>query len=162
MNTALLYDRQWIAARIPHSYDMCLLDGVLAADQQQITCTTGTHRALDNPLRHRDRLGALCAIEYAAQAIAVHGAVSMQQAMEQQATQQRPQSGYLTSARNVVLHVAYLDDIDDDLQIQAQRISGDAVTVLYNFSVSSSSKLLAEGRAAVVLDTKNLQSNHTE
>jgi predicted hotdog family 3-hydroxylacyl-ACP dehydratase len=139
---------------------MCLLDGVLTADRQQITCVASSHRAVDNPLRHRDRLGAVCAIEYAAQAIAVHGAVSMQEQSMQQ--HQRPQSGYLTSARNVVLHVAYLHDIDDDLEIQAQRISGDATTVLYNFSLCASGKLVAEGRAAVVLDTKNLQSSFTE
>jgi predicted hotdog family 3-hydroxylacyl-ACP dehydratase len=147
----LLYDREWIAARIPHRYDMCLLDGVLTADSQQITCIASSHRARDNPLRHRGRLGALCAIEYAAQAMAVHGAVSASVPQ-----QQRPQSGYLTSARNVVLRVAHLDDIEGDLEIQAQRISGDSATVLYNFSVRAGNSVLVEGRAAVVLDTEKL------
>lgn len=145
----MIYDRNWIAARIPHRYDMCLLDGVLAWDHQHISCIASSHRALDNPLRHRDRLGALCVIEYAAQAIAVHGALLTQ-------TAERPQSGYLTSARNVELHVAYLDDIDADLEIYAQRISGDDATVLYSFSVRAGAKILADGRAAVVLDVDNL------
>jgi predicted hotdog family 3-hydroxylacyl-ACP dehydratase len=150
-----LYDREWIAARIPHSYDMCLLAGVVTADQQQITCVASSHRAADNPLRHRNRLGALCLIEYAAQAMAVHGALLLQ-------ARERPHSGYLTSVRNVALHVAYIDDIADDLEIYARRISGDATTVLYNFSVHADSKLLADGRAAVVLDVENLQRNQVE
>ena len=54
---------------------MCLLDEVLTWDATQIRCRSATHRVPDNPLRAHGRLGAVCGIEYAAQAMAVHGAL---------------------------------------------------------------------------------------
>ena len=70
-----MLDRVAIAARIPHQGSMCLLDAVLAWDSGQIHCRASSHRQPDNPLRAAARLGAACGIEYAAQAMAVHGAL---------------------------------------------------------------------------------------
>src|ERR1700679_4346194 len=69
-------NRAWIETRIPHQGRMCLLDQVLAWDAHHIRCRTSTHRALDNPLRSHDRLGIASGIEYAAQAMALHGALA--------------------------------------------------------------------------------------
>ena len=68
-------DRSWIEQHIPHKGRMCLLDEVLNWDATQIRCRSATHRTTDNPLRAHGRLGAVCGIEYAAQAMAVHGAL---------------------------------------------------------------------------------------
>src|SRR2546430_8967757 len=68
-------DRQWIEQHIPHKGRMCLLDEVLSWDAARIRCRSATHRSPDNPLRLHGRLGAACGIEYAAQAMAVHGAL---------------------------------------------------------------------------------------
>jgi len=68
-------DRAWIESRIPHHGPMCLLDEVIGWDAERITCTSSSHRSADNPLRARGRLGIACGIEYAAQAMAVHGAL---------------------------------------------------------------------------------------
>jgi predicted hotdog family 3-hydroxylacyl-ACP dehydratase len=54
---------------------MCLLDEVIGWDAERITCTSSSHRSVDNPLRARGRLGIACGIEYAAQAMAVHAAL---------------------------------------------------------------------------------------
>jgi predicted hotdog family 3-hydroxylacyl-ACP dehydratase len=54
---------------------MCLLDRVVHWDSQRIHCRASSHRSADNPLRSRDQLSAACGIEYAAQAMAVHGAL---------------------------------------------------------------------------------------
>ena len=70
-----MLDRAAIAARIPHQGSMCLLDAVLAWDSGQIHCRASSHRQPDNPLRAAARRGAACGIEYAAQAMAVHGAL---------------------------------------------------------------------------------------
>lgn len=142
-------DHDWIAARIPHQGNMCLLDGVVAWSAERVHCRASSHRDAMNPLRHRDRLGALCAIEYAAQAMAVHAALVAD-------LSQRPQAGYLTSARAIELHVARLDDIAADLDIEVERLSGDAMSVLYQFSISAEKKLIASGRAAVVLDAASI------
>ena len=54
---------------------MCLLDCVETWDEERIHCRASSHRAMDNPLRVCERLGTACGIEYAAQAMAVHGAL---------------------------------------------------------------------------------------
>ena len=120
-------DRAWIAARIPHQGDMCLLESVREWSAAHARCSANSHRAAGNPLRHRDRLGAACAIEYAAQAMAVHAAL-LADAVGENA--QRPKAGFLTSARAVQLAVARLDDIADDLDIEVERMSGTAASVL--------------------------------
>lgn len=146
-----IVDREWIAAHIPHQGTMCLLDGVRSWDAQHARCTASSHRLRDNPLRSGERLGAICAIEYAAQAMAVHSALLA--AHEQPNAQpRRPAAGYLASARAVDCFVERLDDIDTDLDIEVERLSGDGASVLYQFSLRSNTALLARGRVAVVLN----------
>lgn len=147
MSPALL-DHAAIAARIPHQGTMCLLDSVAAWDEQRIVCRATSHRAGDNPLRAEGRLGAANGIEYAAQAMAVHGALL--------AAGARPKAGYLTSVRSVSLHADRLDAVVDDLEIVAERLSGDAVSVLYAFTVSAAGQTLLAGRASAVLDAAAL------
>ena len=144
-------DRDWLLAHIPHQGSMCLLDHVDAWDSQRIRCTASSHRALDNPLRAHGRLGATCGIEYAAQAMAAHGGLLA-------AVDTPPRTGYLASVRAVELHVARLDDIAADLNVEAERLSGDDNIVLYGFSVSAAERLLLSGRAIVVLDAAKLGS----
>ncbi len=124
---------------------MCVLDRVEAWDAQRIRCIATGHRAPDNPLRAHGRLAAACGIEYAAQAMAVHGALTAD-------LQSAPRAGYLASVRGTTLHVARLDDIDDDLIIDVQRFSGDGNTVLYDFAISAANRVLLEGRVAVIID----------
>lgn len=142
-------DRAWLLAHLPHQGSMCLLDAVTDWDAQRIRCTASSHRRADNPLRAHDRLGAACGIEYAAQAMAAHGALLA-------AAGSAPRAGYLASVRGVDLHIARLDDIAADLDIEAERLSGDDNTILYGFSVSAGDRLLLSGRATVVLDTDKL------
>jgi predicted hotdog family 3-hydroxylacyl-ACP dehydratase len=54
--------------------------------------------------------------------------------------------------RSVTLHVDRLDTVDDPLSVNAQRITGDDNTVLYNFEVQAGERPLLSGRAIVVLD----------
>lgn len=136
-------DRGWIESHIPHRGRMCLLDEVLAWDATRIECRSSTHRALDNPLRADGRLGAACGIEYAAQAIAVHGALIV-------ATSNAvPAVGYLASVRNVTLYVARIDEVETDLVARGERVTGDDSAVLYEFSVSSADSVLLSGRATI-------------
>jgi len=140
-----------IAALIPHSGTMCLLDRLLEWDAQRIVCTATNHRDAGHPLRSRSGLLSPTAIEYAAQAMALHGALAGQQSGEPSTP------GYLASARGVQLHVLRLDDLpaadDDALHIEATRQAGDARQILYAFRVSHGGRPIADGRAAVVLNT---------
>jgi predicted hotdog family 3-hydroxylacyl-ACP dehydratase len=142
-------DHAWLLAHLPHQGSMCLLDVVTDWDAQHIRCTASSHRDADNPLRAHDRLGAACGIEYAAQAMAAHGALLA-------AADSAPRAGYLASVRSVELHVSRLDDIAADLDVEAERLSGDSNTILYGFHVSAAGRELLRGRAAVVLDAGKL------
>lgn len=124
---------------------MCLLDQVLSWDTERIVCGSATHRAVDNPLRAHGRLGSACAIEYAAQAIAVHGAL-----LEQTVGSAASGPGLLASARAVELLVTRLDDLSADLRVSAQRLHSNAQGALYSFAIHADSALLARGRASVL------------
>lgn len=142
-----MLNREWIAAHIPHQGTMCLLDKVVEWSVERIRCTSASHRRSDNPLRNEGKLGAACGIEYAAQAMAVHGALIAGEAGE-------PRQGFLASVRGVELGVERLDDIAGELDIEAERLSGDDNNILYRFVVRSGDRLLLAGRAAVILDAE--------
>jgi predicted hotdog family 3-hydroxylacyl-ACP dehydratase len=142
-------DRRWIGAHIPHAGKMCLLDAVLDWDANRIECRTSTHRDADNPLRSHGRLGCACGVEYAAQAMAVHGALLA-------ARSGAPAAGFLVGLRRVLLHVTRLDDIETDLLISGERINADAVSAMYQFSVHNAARPFLSGRATVVLDAAAL------
>jgi predicted hotdog family 3-hydroxylacyl-ACP dehydratase len=153
MSTTELLDHPAIAALIPHSGTMCLLARLDAWDVQHIVCIATNHRDTRHPLRTRSGLLAPCAIEYAAQAMALHGALIGR------AAGTRATPGYLASARGVQLHRLRLDDlpiaadVPDELRIEAIRQAGDDRQILYAFTVSHAGFPVADGRAAVVLNT---------
>jgi predicted hotdog family 3-hydroxylacyl-ACP dehydratase len=148
-------DHAWIARHIPHQGSMCLLDCVEQWDAQRIQCRANSHRSLDNPLRANGRLGAACGIEYAAQAMAVHGALLAP------ADSIGAKVGYLVSVRGAQLHVPRLDDIADDLRVEASCITRSENNILYQFSISAAGRVLLEGRATVVVDADLLTSGNT-
>jgi predicted hotdog family 3-hydroxylacyl-ACP dehydratase len=125
---------------------MCLLDEVIEWDATHIRCRSGTHRAADHPLRSRGRLGMACGIEYAAQAMAAHGALAAG------AAQARPEAGFLAGVRGVRLQVVQFDDVPGDLLCSAVLLAGDERTALYQFALESGSRQLLSGRATVVFD----------
>ena len=131
---------------------MCLLDAVVDWSETAISCSAVSHSDPANPLRADGRLGAANGIEYAAQAMAVHGALLA-------AADEPPRQGYLASVRGVQLHVARLDDLPGELSITAERLSGDGNHILYRFAVSHAGHCLLEGRAAVILDATARKEN---
>ena len=140
-----LLDHAWIAAHIPHQGDMCLLDHIVMWDEQQLHCQANSHRLVNHPLRSRDQLSSVFGIEYAAQAMAVHGALLAP------ANNPRPRAGFLVSVRGAMLHVARLDDIAADLDIAVTCIHSSEDNILYQFTVHAAGQLLLDGRAAVIL-----------
>jgi predicted hotdog family 3-hydroxylacyl-ACP dehydratase len=157
-----MLNRAWIEARIPHQGRMCLLDEVLDWDAQHICCRTATHRAPDNPLRSHDRLGVACGIEYAAQAMALHGALAggaangpadgaVDGAVDTIA-RRSSRVGLLASVRDVRLMVLRLDDIESDLICEVTHLAGDSLTALYEFALRDRDRSLLSGRASVILD----------
>jgi predicted hotdog family 3-hydroxylacyl-ACP dehydratase len=141
---ALMIDRAAIAALIPHAGAMCLLDGVLAWDRRSISCLASSHRATGNPLAAEGRVDAICGVEYAAQAMAVHGGLV--------ASGRRPAAGYLANLRDVICSVDRLDLLEGDLLVTAELLIADAGRVIYRFTLTSDARPVMSGRAAVVID----------
>ena len=142
-------DRIWIERNIPHQGRMCLLDEVMEWDAQHIRCRSSTHRLPDHPLRSQGRLGIACGIEYAAQAMAVHGALAGGALADSPG---RAVAGFLAGLREVRLHVLRLDDVDTDLMCEALLVAGDHGSAVYEFAVRSEARRLLSGRATVVFD----------
>jgi len=142
----VLLDRRWIQEHIPHKDGMCLLDEVLSWDLTQTQCRASTHRCPHNPLRANGRLGAACGIEYAAQTMAVHGALVAS------ASGGTAPPGFLASVRGVRLNVDRLDVFEADLVTLVERVAGDENTALYEFSVSADNVVLVMGRAAIAFN----------
>ena len=147
----MLADKTTIAKVIPHTGSMCLLDGVLECDTQHIRCVSSSHRDVTNPMRTGDTLLALCGIEYAAQAMAVHGAWDAKSA-------RKPRAGYLAAIRDVACHATRLDTLSDDLIIDAEKLMGDEARVIYQFSIHAGTAKIISGRATVVLDADEVMT----
>jgi predicted hotdog family 3-hydroxylacyl-ACP dehydratase len=134
-----------IADLIPHAGAMCLLDGVIEWDAARIRCVSRSHLDAGNPLRANGRLPALCGIEYAAQAMAVHGGLTGH-------AKAKPRAGYLASLRDVVCGRDRMDDLEGDLVVEAERMVEEGERVIYRFTLWIGGEQILTGRAAVVLD----------
>lgn len=142
-------DRAQLAALIPHAGAMCLLDAVVAWDSTTITCLASSHRAADNPLAVRRCLDTVCGVEYASQAMAVHGGLVR--------GGRRPAAGYLASLRDVTCAIERLDVLAGDLLVSAELLMADDARVIYRFDLTCDAVLVLSGRAAVVIEEERLK-----
>ena len=144
----MLIDKAEIRSLIPHAGAMCRLDAVTAWDEQSITCLSDTHRDPANPLRRQGRLSVLHAIEYGAQAAAIHGALCAR------AAGQTASPGYLAALREARWFVAELDEIAAPLEVVARPLLGDVGYWIYAIQVGAAGRLLAEARITIALQPK--------
>jgi predicted hotdog family 3-hydroxylacyl-ACP dehydratase len=140
-----MLDKATLAALIPHAGSMCLLDTVEQWNADSIRCTSQSHLDADNPLRRDGALSSVHLVEYAAQAMAIHGALLAGSG---------PQSGMLGVLRDIRLHVQRIDDLAAPLIVSATRRLARADGLIYDFAVElhgSPPRPLSEGRISVVL-----------
>ncbi|MGN6152862.1 MAG: phosphotransferase [Lysobacteraceae bacterium] len=137
--------RDAILAMIPHQGAMCLWDAVTDWDDARIRLRSAGHRDPAHPLRSAGRLRAVHLCEYGAQAMAVHGG------LRGAAAGGAPKVGFLVALRDVRLHVARIDDLPGDLEGEADLLADSATSQQYAFRLFHAGTLLAEGRAAVML-----------
>ena len=133
-----------IRGLVPHQGAMCLLDAVEFWDASRIVCTTAQHRSSANPLAHDGRLSAVNAIEFAAQAMAVHGALGAPQ-------RSAPSFGLLLSVRACRFHCDRLDQVAGVLHVKAGKVAGSQLMLMYEFGLFAGERCLTEGRASVLL-----------
>ena len=147
--------RDDILALVPHQGAMCLWDEVVAHDGSRIRLRARNHRDPAHPLRSDGRLRAVHLCEYGAQAMAVHGGL---RARERGGV---VVPGVLVALREVQLHVARIDDLDGAIEATAQVLAEAETSQQYSFRIVHGARVLAEGRAAVMLqpggDGNNMQ-----
>ena len=132
---------------LPHSGDMCLIDGIVNYDTQSITCQTESHQLTSNPLRNNKQLASINGIEYAAQAAALHLALA------KITTQHR---GMLASIQECQLYVQRLDIIKTPISIVSELLFCDQDhSAFYQFRLSSEKTELVTGRLLIVLETSS-------
>lgn len=133
---------------IPHAGAMCLIDRVVEWNETTIRCSSASHRGADHPLSDQGRLHAVCAVEYAAQAAALHGG------LRAEAAGHRSLPGVLAGLRGVTLGLQRLDDLVDDLLIVADCRWADAAGFIYEVAVGAGAKHVLAGRLTIVLNSR--------
>lgn len=134
--------RDAIARLVPHQGAMCLLEEVLEWSEDAIVCRASSHRDPSNPLRSRGVLPGIAGVEYAAQAVAVHGGLIERTTSVRQ--------GFLAALRDVRCLVERLDTQAADLTIHATKVAAEGGRLLYDFCVAAGDRELVKGRLSVV------------
>ena len=127
---------------IPHEGTMCLLDEVVEWDAMRLHARSASHQREDNPLRADGVLHAVNLCEYAAQAMAVHGA------LRERASGGAARPGFLVALRDVSLHVERLDDLEGRLQVHVECLIAMADSLQYGFRVEHRGSDTADERPA--------------
>lgn len=119
----MLITRRQLESLVPHAGPMVMIDGVTAWDEKCICCVSWRHLAADNPLRREGRLAAHHAIEFAAQAAAVHGGLL---------DGGRPgRLRALAAVRQARFSQPWLDELSGSLQIVASVAMLDQQAAIY-------------------------------
>lgn len=135
--------REAIARLVPHQGAMCLLERVESCDAEGIRCLSATHRDPANALRRDGMLPAVCGLEYALQAMALHGALTAG------GVAQAP--GYLSALRGVKSAAERLDDIAAPLEISATALVAESRGFIYRFEIAAAGRVLLSGQATIVI-----------
>ena len=133
-------DRAAIERCVPHAGAMLLLDSVARWDDTHIVCSAPPPGA-DHPLARAGCVAAIAAVEYGAQAAAIHGFLI------EQPSAHRP--GLLAKLTDVQLHVPHIPCDLGPLRVDAQLLSRVAEGCLYEFDVQSVNGSIAQGRLMV-------------
>jgi predicted hotdog family 3-hydroxylacyl-ACP dehydratase len=131
------------AELLPHGGAMVLLDRIMTWNDAEAVCATSAHLSPQNPLRREGGLSAVCGIEIALQAAAVHGALR---------GGGRAPRGYVAVLRDVAWSVERLDEPGlGELRASAHLVSEESGGVIYDLELSAEDgRRLVSGRAIIV------------
>ena len=135
-----MLNRAEIEARVPHAGAMCLLDAVQRWDAMSIDCQAAAPGP-EHPLARGNDVPAVAAVEYAAQAAAVHGALLDDAGA--------PQAGLLVKLADVELPVVTLAEAGGALSVHAELVSRGASACMYRFEVRGPAACVARGRLMI-------------
>jgi predicted hotdog family 3-hydroxylacyl-ACP dehydratase len=132
--------RAQIEVRIPHAGSMFLLDRVVRYDERRIVCEAAAPTA-EHPLARAQGLPAIAAVEYAAQAAALHGALLDGNS--------EPRHGMLAKLSEVELTEGWLEAASSALTVHAELLVRGASGCMYSFTVHDEQGWGARGRLLI-------------
>ena len=133
-----------VARLLPHAGAAVLLDDVDGWSTTAIACTSRLASRTTNPLSRDGVISAVCGVEYAAQTMAVHGALL---------AGGTPQPGLLVSIRDVELLSPLPVTPCNVVCIQANMLRRDLRSATYAFGVGSLDTELVNGLASVMFSS---------
>jgi predicted hotdog family 3-hydroxylacyl-ACP dehydratase len=129
---------------LPHSGKMCLIDEIISIDELIINARSSSHQDKQNPLRFLDHLPAVSGIEYAAQTVALHLALTGKNTRA---------NGFLASVQNCIMRVQHLDNINCPLAIACTQVHLDHSSgALYDFNISAEPGNILTGRLLIMFN----------
>ena len=139
--SSLPLDQHAIEQRLPHAGKMSLLQSVTHADINCLTAKTKSHLDADNPLRIAGEIASINGVEYAAQAMAIHGSL----------LSDKPQAGYIATVRNIVLDIPFLPQSNSYLVIEVEQLMSDTNGFTYQFQIHCQEQSIISGKITVFL-----------
>ncbi len=131
-----------VASLLPHSGPAVLLDEVVSANEDSVTCRLRVRA--DMPTVAEERVPAAVVIEYMAQAIGVLGGLRAIRNGE------HPRIGYLLGARELTLDTDWLA-VGDVIEIAARRVFSDGTLSSFECTASRAGTRIAAGDVKVYL-----------
>jgi predicted hotdog family 3-hydroxylacyl-ACP dehydratase len=130
-----------IEQRLPHAGKMSLLNKIIIVDKYTLTAQAKNHLEPHNPLSIKGKINSINGIEYAAQAMALHGSL----------LSAKVSVGYIASIRNIELKSPFFPKINEPLQIHVVKLMGNKTGFTYQFDVQCQQIELISGKITVFL-----------
>lgn len=143
--TKIILNHNEIEQRLPHSDNMSLLNEIIQFDKQSLTALAISHLDANNPLWQNGRINTVNGIEYAAQAMAVHGSLLSEKLSA------TPLTGYIATVRNIIIKVPQLPIEKTPLLINVEQLMSNEDGFTYQFHISCAQQSLILGRITVFL-----------
>jgi predicted hotdog family 3-hydroxylacyl-ACP dehydratase len=128
--------RAEIERLLPQKAAMCLVDTVLETTRDGIVCTADASRD-GHPLRERQGVSVVHAIEYGAQAAALHRLLTGREAFVP--------GGLLLQVKNAKFHAQWLDRLPQPLRVTASCLVASSEAASYRFEVRAGDTVAASG-----------------
>jgi predicted hotdog family 3-hydroxylacyl-ACP dehydratase len=135
--------RHDIERLLPQKGAMCLIDAALECTPEAIVCSADASRR-DHPLREAQGVPAVHAIEYGAQAAALHRLMLGQQSGS-------VTGGLMLQLRDVQFSVEWLDRLPQPLQITARCAMSSSEAARYRFEIHAAGSLASCGELTLRL-----------
>lgn len=134
---------------LPHADPMILLGSINQWDKNNIECVASSHLHIDNPLRQQGILSIYAGVEYAAQAMAVHMRLCLDN------DQEPPRKGFVAVASKLEAQRQNLDEAQTSLVITLHQLVANDQGSLYEFIISADNQQILSGQLLGVIERSN-------